>query len=167
MCKVHLYVVCVYLPSHTYFFFNWLLCPMLLFIDLPCLFFLVVANSIIYLTSFFFFDYLNYSQSCTATNSHIAEYSVHIFVYMQSRIRRRQWHPSPVLLPGKSRGRRSLVGYSPWGCEDSDTTERLHFHALEKEMATQLQCSCLENPRDRGAWWAAVYGVAQSWTRLT
>ena len=116
---------------------------------------------------FLFFDYLNHSQSCTATNSHIAEYSVHIFVYMQSRIRRRQWHPSPVLLPGKSRRQRSLVGYSPWGCEDSDTTERLHFHTLEKEMATQLQCSCLENPRDRGAWWAAVYGVAQSWTPLT
>ena len=50
--------------------------------------------------------------------------------------RRRQWHPTPVLLPGKSHGRRSLVGCSPWGREESDTTERLHFHALEKEMAT-------------------------------
>ena len=51
---------------------------------------------------------------------------------------RRQWHPTPVLLPGKSHGQRSLVGCSPWGCEESDTTERLHFHfhALEKEMAT-------------------------------
>ena len=47
-----------------------------------------------------------------------------------------QWHPTPVLLPGKSHGRRSLVGRSPWGHEESDTTERLHFHALEKEMAT-------------------------------
>ena len=45
-------------------------------------------------------------------------------------------------------------------------TFTFHFHALEKEMATQLQCSCLENPRDGGAWWAAVYGVTQSWTRL-
>ena len=44
----------------------------------------------------------------------------------------------------------------------SDFTFTFHFHALEKEMA--IQCSCLENPRDRGAWWAAVYGVAQSWT---
>ena len=48
--------------------------------------------------------------------------------------------PTPVLLPGKSHGRRSLVGCSPWGREESDTTERLdvtfHFHALEKEMAT-------------------------------
>ena len=49
---------------------------------------------------------------------------------------RRQWQPTPVLLPGKSHGRRSLVGCSPWGCKESDTTEWLHFHALEKEMAT-------------------------------
>ena len=50
--------------------------------------------------------------------------------------RRRQWHPTPVLLPGKSHGRRSLVGCSPQGHQESGTTERLHFHALEKEMAT-------------------------------
>ena len=52
--------------------------------------------------------------------------------------RRRQWHPTPALLPGKSHGQKSLVGYSSWGCEESDTTEQLHFyfHALEKEMAT-------------------------------
>ena len=51
---------------------------------------------------------------------------------------RRQWHPSPVLLPGKSHGWRNLVGCSPRGLEESDTTELLHFHfhALEKEMAT-------------------------------
>ena len=52
----------------------------------------------------------------------------------------RQWHTTPVLLSGKSHGRRSLVGCSPWGREESETTERLHFHfsfhALEKEMAT-------------------------------
>ena len=41
---------------------------------------------------------------------------------------RRQWHPTPVLLPGKSHGQRSLVGCSPWGLEESDTTERLRFH---------------------------------------
>ena len=77
--------------------------------------------------------------------------------------RRRQWHPTPVLLPGKSHGWRSLVGCSPWGCEESDMsnfTFTFHFHALEKEMATHL-CSCLENPRDREAWWAAVSGVAE------
>ena len=51
---------------------------------------------------------------------------------------RRQWHPTPVLLPGKSHGWRNLVGCNPWGCEELDMTERLHFHfhALEKEMAT-------------------------------
>ena len=50
--------------------------------------------------------------------------------------RRRQWHPTPVLLPGKSQGWRSLVGYSPWDREESDFTFTFHFHALEKEMAT-------------------------------
>ena len=84
-------------------------------------------------------------------------------------LQRRQWHPTPVLLPGKSHGQRSLVGCSPWGRKELDMTEWLtftfHFHALEKEMATH-SCSCLENPRDSGAWWAAVYGVAPSWTRL-
>ena len=53
---------------------------------------------------------------------------------------RRQWHPTPVLLLGKSHGWRSLVGCNPWGRYESDTTERLHFtfhfHSLEKEMAT-------------------------------
>ena len=83
---------------------------------------------------------------------------------------RRQWHPTPVVLPGKSHGQRSLVGYSPWGLEESDTTERLHFHfslsCSGEGNGNPLQCSCLENPRDGGAWWAAVYGVAQSRTRL-
>ena len=81
---------------------------------------------------------------------------------------RRQWHPTPVLLPGKSHGQKSLVGCSPWGCEESDMTERLHFHfslsCIGEGNGNPLQCSCLENPRDRGAWWAAVYGVAQSRT---
>ena len=49
---------------------------------------------------------------------------------------RRQGHHTPVLVPGKSHGRRSLVGCSPWGHEELDMTEQLHFHALEKEMAT-------------------------------
>ena len=47
---------------------------------------------------------------------------------LQVSLQRRQWHPTPVLLPGKSHGWRSLVGCSPWGHEESDTTERLHFH---------------------------------------
>ena len=83
---------------------------------------------------------------------------------------RRQWHPTPVLSPGKSHGQRSLVGCSPWGHEESDTTEQLHFHfslsCVGEGNGNLLQCSCLENPRDGGAWWAAVYGVTQSWIRL-
>ena len=58
-----------------------------------------------------------------------------------------------------------MDGCSPWGHEELDTTEQLHFHALEKEMATHSS-SCLENPRDGRAWWAAAYGVSQSRTRL-
>ena len=59
---------------------------------------------------------------------------------------------------------------SPWGRSESDTTERLHFHfslsCIGEGNGNPLQCSCLENPRDGGAWWAAVYGVSQSRTRL-
>ena len=94
--------------------------------------------------------------------------SVYASVYAQ--IRRMRWHPTPVLLPGKSHGWRSLVGCSPWGHEESDTTARLHFHfslsCIGEGNGNPLQCSYLENPRDGGAWWAAIYGVAQSWTRL-
>ena len=79
-------------------------------------------------------------------------------------------HPTPVLLPGKSHGRRSLVGCHLWGRTELDTTERLHFHfslwCIGEGNGNPLQCSCLENPRDGGAWWAAVYGVAQRRTRL-
>ena len=86
------------------------------------------------------------------------------------RKQRRQWHPIPALLPGKSHGRKSLLGCSPWGFEELDTTERLPFHfslsCIGEGNGNPLQCSCLENPRDGGAWWAAVYGVTQSQTRL-
>ena len=75
---------------------------------------------------------------------------------------KRQWQPTPALLPGKSHGRRSLVGCIPGGREESDTTEQLHFHfslsCIGEENVNPLQCSRLENPRDGGAWWAAVYG---------
>ena len=85
-------------------------------------------------------------------------------------MRRRRWHPTPVLLPGKSHGWRSLVGCSPGGREESDTTQRLHFHfslsCIGEGNDNPLQCSCLENPRDGGASWTAVYGVAQTQTHL-
>ena len=78
--------------------------------------------------------------------------------------------PHSSTLPGKSHGWRSLVGYSPWGRTELDRTEQLHFHFLlsciGEGNGNLLQYSCLENPRDRGAWWAAIYGVVQSQTRL-
>ena len=59
---------------------------------------------------------------------------------------------------------------SPQGCEELDTTEPLHFDfslsSIGEGNGTPPQCSCLENPRDGGAWWAAVFGVTQSRTRL-
>ena len=62
------------------------------------------------------------------------------------------------------------MGCSPWGCLESDMTERLHFHfslsCIGEGNGNPLQCSCLENPRAGGAWWAVVSGVAQSQTRL-
>ena len=91
-----------------------------------------------------------------------------IFLVGMYRYQRRQWHPTPVLLPRKSHGRRSLVGCSPWGCEESDATEQLHCHfslsCIGEGNGNPLQCSCLENPRDGEAWWAAVCGVTQSRT---
>ena len=66
-----------------------------------------------------------------------------------------QWHPTPVLLPGESHGRRSLVGCCLWGREESDTTARLHVHfslsCIGEGNGNPLQCSCLENPREGGA----------------
>ena len=83
---------------------------------------------------------------------------------------RRKWHSTLVFLPGKSHGQRSLVSCSPWGRRESDTTKRLHFHfslsCIGEGNGNPLQCCCLENSRDGGAWWAAAYGVAQSRTRL-
>ena len=78
--------------------------------------------------------------------------------------------PYSSTLAWKIHGWRSLVGCSPWGRLESDTTEQLHFHfslsRIGEGNGNPLQYSCLENPRDRGAWWAAVYRVAQSLTRL-
>ena len=76
--------------------------------------------------------------------------------------------PTPVFSPGKPHGRRSLVGCSPWGRYESDTTERLPFHfslsCTGEGNGNPLQCSCLENPRDGSL--VGCYGVAQSRTRL-
>ena len=109
------------------------------------------------------------SYTLTHTNAHWhSQWSVwgsHNYCYW-----RRQWHPTPVLLPGKSHRRRSLVGCRPWGRKEPGMTEQLQFQFLLSCIGgvngNPLQCSCLENPGDGGAWWAAVSGVTQSWTRL-
>ena len=111
--------------------------------------------------------------TCTAPCSRKQNYAfcfVLFFIKHSRILRRRQWQPTPVLLHGKSHGQRSLVGCSPWGRTESDTTERLHFDfslsCTGEGNGSPLQCSCLENPRDGGACWAAVYGVTESRTRL-
>ena len=75
-----------------------------------------------------------------------------------------------ISVPREFYGQRSLVGCGPWDSRESDTTEQLHFHfslsCTGEGNGNPLQRSCLENPRDGGAWWAAVYGVAQSRTQL-
>ena len=83
---------------------------------------------------------------------------------------KKEMQPTPVLLPGKFHGWRSLVGYRLWDHKESERTERHHFHyslsCIRKGNGNPLQFSCLENPRDGGACWAGVYGIAQSQTRL-
>ena len=104
---------------------------------------------------------------------------------------RRKCQPTLVFLPGESHGQRSLVGYSPWGHKESDTTEWLTHTTCGSDgkasaynagdlgsspglgsspaegNGTLLQYSCLENPIDRGAWWATVHRVAKSRTWLS
>ena len=88
------------------------------------------------------------------------------FVWTCYIIRRRQWQPTPVLLPGKSQGWRSLVGCSPWGSEESDSTERLHFHfslsCTGEENSNPLQYCCLENPKDRSLVGCRLWGRRES-----
>ena len=95
------------------------------------------------------------------------ETSLSLFTFMHWR---RKWQATPVFLPGESQGQRSLVGCRLRGRTESDTTEQLHCHfslsCIGEGKGNPLQCSCLENPRDGGVWWAAVYGVAQSQTQL-
>ena len=91
---------------------------------------------------------------------HDWETSLWLFTFMHWR---RKWQPTPVFLPGESQGWGSLVSCHLWGHTESDTTERLHFDfslsCIGKGNGNPLQCSCLKNPRDRGAWWAAIYGL--------
>ena len=86
--------------------------------------------------------------------------------YLAAHIRKRQWHPTPVLLPGKSHGQRSLVGCSPWGLEESDTTEPLHFHfslsCTREGNDNPLQYSFLKNPRDGSPVGCRLWGRTES-----
>ena len=114
--------------------------------------------------------FVNFSQ--TMKNLALLIYNILTYLFSPGTHKwRRQWHPTPVLLPGKSHGWRSLEGCSPWGRWGSDRTERLHFHfslsCIGEGNGNPLLCSCLENPRDGRAWWAAVCGVPQSRARLT
>ena len=117
---------------------------------------------------FFFFSKAKTKQTSLLNMLNTGPFLINCFGTV--KLRRRQWQPTPVPLPGKSHGWRSLVGYSPWSPQESDTTERLHFHfslsCIGEGNGNPLQWSCLENPRDGGAWWAAVYGVTQGRTRL-
>ena len=95
---------------------------------------------------------------------------VQICMVLEQLLREDDGTPLQYSWPGICHGGRSLKGCSPWGCWGSDTTEQLHFHfslsCIGEGNGNPLLCSCLENPRDGGVWWAAVYGVAQSQTRL-
>ena len=83
---------------------------------------------------------------------------------------RRQWHPTPVLLPGKSHGQRRLVGCSPWGRAESDMSEQLHFQfSLFMHWRRKWQPTPVFLPGESRGWRSlvgSVCGVAQSRTRL-
>ena len=113
-----------------------------------------------------FFSHLSHYRALSRISCAIQQVPISYLFYIQYCVYgRRRWHPTPVLLPGKFHGQRSLVGCSPWGHEELDTTGRLPFHfslsCIGEGNGNPLQCSWLENPRDGGAWWAAVYGVAE------
>ena len=93
-----------------------------------------------------------------------------LYLFSKNKLGEGNGNPLQYSCLEKSHGRRSLIGCSPWGCQESDTTQRLHFHfslsCIGEENGNPPQCSCLENPRDWGSWWAVVSGVALSRTRL-
>ena len=117
------------------------------------------------LVHFMFFPalHLNYRGICSFIHSLIK-------LALCQKLSEKAMAPHSSTLAWKIPWTESLVGCSPWGREESDTTERLPFHfsfsCIGEGNGNPLQCSCLGNPRDGGAWWAAVYGVTQSRTRL-
>ena len=108
------------------------------------------------------------------TESKLTQLYMHIYRYRYrytyTYLSEKAMAPHSSTLAWKIHGWRRLVGCSPWRRWESDMTERLHFHFslsfIGEGNGNPLQYSCLENPRDGRAWWAAVYGVTQSRTRL-
>ena len=100
--------------------------------------------------------------------SHVQLFAIKCIAACQASLWRRQWHPTPVLLPGESHGRRRLVGYSPWGHKESDTTERLHFRIWNQEPEQRLtawiwcQNSLLQEPESSRERAVQLYG--ESWS---
>ena len=105
----------------------------------------------VYIYTLLFLNLFLYRSLQSSLYFTFVSYQLSLLIFYQ----RRQWHPTPVLLPGKSHGRRSLVGCSPWGRKESGTTVRLHFHFslsyIGEGNGNPLQCSFLENPKDGGA----------------
>ena len=103
---------------------------------------------------------------CFLSTEHSPPNILHNLHMYNVHYRRSQCHPTP----GKPHGRRSLVGCSPWGRKELDTTKQLHFDfslsRIGEGNGNPLQCSCLKNPRDGGAHWAAICGVALNRTCL-
>ena len=133
---------------------------------------------------------------CLSSKESTCQCRRHGFDHWVGKIpQRRKWQPTPVFLPGKSHGQRSLGGFRPWGRKESDTTERLNWTEPGASLdwdgkksacnagdvgsipgsgklpgegnGNPLQYSCLENPMDRGAWGATVHRVAKNWTQLS
>ena len=116
---------------------------------------------------------LSYSQPLFSYSLHLKS-STHLS-NVSLRIMEKAMAPTPVFLPGKQHGHRGLVGCSLWGSQELDMTERLHFHFslsyIRERNGNPLQCFCLDNPRDRGAWWAAIQdqfsGSLGSWSQCS
>ena len=101
--------------------------------------------------------------------SRLFNFNMNVFFYpVLPETGRRQWQQTPVLLPGKLHGRKSLVGCSPLGSRrvGHNWVTSLSLSCIGEGKGNPLQCSCLENPRDGGAWWAAFYEIPQSQTWL-
>ena len=101
-----------------------------------------------------------------------AKWVSYMYTYIPS-FQRRQWHPTPVLLPGKSDGWKSLEGCSPWVTEGwtrlSDFTFTFHFHALKKEMATHSSVLAWRIPGMGEPGWLPSMGshrVGHDWSNL-